>query len=90
MVLQSNIKPPRVGARQKLQTIAEEPKENPLGTIVRKKIGKIIQKGTINRYNKEWEYYWIDYKNGNSEEMTWSQVNSYKFQDQEPDLMKKH
>ena len=35
--------------------------------IIRKKSGKIIQKGTITRYNKDREYYWIDYKNGNSE-----------------------
>ena len=59
-LLQSNIKPSRVGARQILWTIVEESTEHPIGIIIRKKIGKTIQKGTIDRYNKDQEYYWIN------------------------------
>ena len=67
-----------MGARQRLHTIVEEPTEHSIGTIIPKKITKAIQKGTIDRYNEDQEYYWIDYKNGNSKEMIWSQVNKYK------------
>ena len=42
----------------------------PTGTIVMKKFGKGIHRGEVKRYDEDRKYYWIDYDNGNSEEMT--------------------
>ena len=60
---------PRVAAQQRLETIAEEPTQHPIGTVIRKKIGQALQQGTVTRYDDDREYYWIDYENGDSKEM---------------------
>ena len=53
--------------------------------MVRKKFGNHNQRGTISRYDDENELYWIDYDNGDSEEMSWKQVQKYKCNDQDND-----
>ena len=74
-----NIWLPKVAqTRQRLEAIDEEPTIYPIGTVVRKKIGWALQWGTVARYDEDREYYWIDYKNGNSEEMTHQFVIKYK------------
>ena len=60
---------PRVAAQQRLETIAEEPTQHPIGMIIRKKIGQTLQQGTVTKYDNDREYYWIDYKNGDSKEL---------------------
>ena len=50
--------------------------------MVRKKFGNHNYRGTVSRYDDENELYWIDYDNGDSEEMSWKQVQKYKCNDQ--------
>ena len=53
--------------------------------MVRKKFGNHNHRGTVGRYDDENELYWIEYDNGNSEEMIWKQVQNYKCNDQDHD-----
>ena len=69
---------PRVAAQQRWETIAEKPTQHPIGTVIRKKIGGVLQRGTVTRYDDDREYYWIDYENGDSEEMRHRYVSKYK------------
>ena len=87
-VLRNN-QPPRVAQtnQQQLATIAEEPTIYPSGTIIRKKIGRTLQIGTVTRYDDDREYYWINYKNGDSEEMQHQFVTKYKCI--EPDILQR-
>ena len=39
----------------------------------------MLQRGTVTRYDADRKYYWIDYENGDSEEMTHQFVTKYKF-----------
>ena len=65
--------------RKRLPTITEEPTPHPVGTIVSKKFGKGIHRGTVTKYTEDRQWpYWIDYDNGDSEEMTHKQVKRYK------------
>ena len=70
------VRPPRV-ERHTAPRVSEkeQPLQHPNGTIVRKKFGNRIHRGEIKRYDKERKYYWIDYDNGDSEEMDHRQVN---------------
>lgn len=50
----------------------------PIDTVIKKKIEQILQQGTGTRYNKNRKYYWLHYKNGDSEEMMGQFVTQYK------------
>ena len=86
-VLRNNRLPRVNQTRQRLETIAEEPTRYPIGTVIIKKIGQTLQQGTVTRYNEDREYYWIDYENGDSEEMTHQSVTKYKCK--EPDIIRR-
>ena len=73
---------------QRLETIARSATIFPNGTIIRKKIGQAIQRGTVTRYDENRKYYWIDYENGDSEEMRHKYVEKYKCND-EPDIVRR-
>ena len=53
--------------------------------MVKKKFGNHNHRGTVSRYDDENELYWIDHDNGDSEEMSWKQVQKYKCNDQDHD-----
>ena len=72
---------------QRLATIAEEPTIYKNGNVIRKKLGRTLQRGTVTRYNNKREYYWIDYENGDSEEMQHQFVTKYKYI--EPDIVQR-
>ena len=61
-----------------MQKKPEAPTLYPVGTIVMKKFGKgrlrAIHCGKVKRYDEDRKYYWIDYDNGDLEEMTHKQV----------------
>ena len=78
---------PRVDEKSTRTTTNEI--EKTIGTIVRKKFGKGIHRGEVKRYDKERKYYWIDYNNGDSEEMTHKMVKKYKYNDTDPDIIKR-
>ena len=61
----------------------------PTGTIIMKKFGKGIHRGEVKRYDKDRKYYWIDYNNGDSEEMTQKQLKQFKYIDKDSDLVKR-
>ena len=73
--------------QQRLATIAEEPLLYPICTVIRKKIGQTLQRGTVTRYDEDIEYYWINYENGDSEEMRHIYVTKYKCT--EPHIIRK-
>ena len=50
-------------------------------------IGRTLQRGTVTRYDNDREYHWIDYKNGDSEEMQHQFVTKYKCI--EPDIVQR-
>ena len=88
----TQVQPPRVARctaprvsvdAQKLAAIVET--EHPTGTIVMRKINKKMQRGTVTRYNKNSAYYWIDYGDRDSEELTHKQVERYRYKDRNPD-----
>ena len=68
---------------------SDQIEQNTIGTIVRKKFGNGIYYGKVKRYDKEQKYYWIDYDNGDSEEMTHKMVKKYKYNDIDPDKIKR-
>ncbi len=72
----------------KLATIIEETPQHPIGTIVRKKFRKGIHQGEVKQYNSDTEWYWIDYDNSDSEEMSHRQVQRYKCNDTNPDVVR--
>ena len=47
----------------------------------------MLQCSTVTRYDADREYYWIDYENGDSEEMTHRVVTKYKCI--EPDIVRR-
>ena len=49
-------------------------KVHPMNTMVRKKFGNHNHRGTVSRYDDENELYWIDYDNGDLEEMSWKKL----------------
>merc|ERR1711884_210352 len=73
---------------QRLESIARTATTFPNGTIIRKKIGRTIQRGTVTRYDENIKYYWIDYENGDSEEMRHRYVEKYKCNDK-PDIIRR-
>lgn len=78
---------PRVPAKGSTTIIEEEKAKHPIGMIVRKKFGGQIHRGIVTRYNKDREYYWIDYDNNDSKEMRHKQVKQFKCNDLQPDQM---
>ena len=44
--------------------------------MFRKKFGNHNHRGTVSRYDDENKLYWIDYDNGDSEEMSWKKYRS--------------
>ena len=85
------VRPPRVERRTvpRVSDKKDELKQHPIGSIVRKKFGKSIHRGEITKYDNERKFYWIDYDNGDSEEMTHRQVDRYKCLDLQPDRIKR-
>ena len=58
--------------------IAEGTNQHPIGTIIRKNFKGKLYTGTVTRYNEEHKLYWIDYEDGNSEELYHKKVDQYK------------
>ena len=52
-----------------------------MGTVIKKKFGKHIHTGKIAQYDPKEELYWIDYEDGDHEEMTYRQVQVFKCAD---------
>ena len=71
------------------KTIADKTEQYPIGTKVKKKLGKEINQGETKRYDKERKYYWIDYNNEDSEEITHKMVKRYKYNNIDPDQIKR-
>ena len=42
---------------------------------------------TVSKYDDGNEIYWIDYDNGDSEEISWKQVQKYQCNDQDHDII---
>ena len=84
--VKTNHQSPRV-RKILLATIEEKGEQtvHPINSMVRKKFGYHNHRGTVSRYDDDNELYWIDYDNGDSEEMSWKQVQKYKFNDQDHD-----
>ena len=59
----------------------------PNNTMDRKKFGNHNHRGTVSRYDDKNELYWIDYDNGDSEEMSWNFFQKYKYNDQDHDII---
>ena len=57
--------------------INEERQIYPIGTTVRKKFNRFNHIGRIIKYNKEHEWYTIDYQDGDWEEMSSNEVTKY-------------
>ena len=60
-----------------MKPILEEKLTHPLGTIIRKKFKKGTLNGKISSYDKEREYYMIEYEDGDSEELRHKSVERY-------------
>ena len=67
--------PPKTG--DKLQKIVAD-KIFPNGTIVLKKFGKHIYRGTITGFVDDEEIYYVDYEDGDYQKMTHQEVKKYK------------
>lgn len=71
-----------------MDTIAEiEP--HPVGTQVCKTFSGKTYRGQITRYDNNNELYWIDYKDGDHEELDWEQVEKYKNTALNPEIIKR-
>jgi hypothetical protein len=77
-VLSRNNDSPRVVERMERIIEQDEETEFPMGTVIKKKFGKHIHTGKITRYDPKEELYWIEYEDGDHEEMTYRQVQIYK------------
>jgi hypothetical protein len=60
-----------------LKSILEEKTTLPLGSIIRKKFKKGTLNGKITSYDKEREYYMVEYEDGDSEELRHKSVERY-------------
>jgi hypothetical protein len=60
-----------------LKPILEERTTIPVGTTIRKKFKKGTLNGKISSYDKEREYYMIEYEDGDSEELRHKSVERY-------------
>ena len=58
--------------------IAEGTNQHPIGTNIRKNFKGKLYTGTVTRYNDEHKLYWIDYEDGDSEELYQKKVDQYK------------
>jgi hypothetical protein len=67
-------RPPRVLAIENLTTI----NHTPIGTQVKKKFGRHMYNGTVTSYDASTNFYYIQYADGDNEEMTEAEVNKYK------------
>ena len=75
---------PRVEEKSKTK------ERHPNGTIILRKFGGKIHKGEVKRYNEERKFpYWIDYDDGDSEELNHKQVTRYKSIDTAMDPIKR-
>ena len=52
-------------------------KHHPIGTIIRKNFKGKLHTGTVTRYNDEHKLYWIDYEDGDSEELSHKKVDQF-------------
>jgi hypothetical protein len=73
----SGLKTNSVRRLKPLKPILEEKLTHPLGTIIRKKFKKGTLNGKISSYDKEREYYMIEYEDGDSEELWHKLVERY-------------
>jgi hypothetical protein len=62
---------------QKLQSITEESLPHTTSTIIRKRFRKGTLNGKITSYDKEREYYMVEYADGDSEELRHKTVERY-------------
>jgi hypothetical protein len=67
----------RTNSVRRLKPILEEKLTHPLGTIIQKKFKKGTLNGKISSYDKEREYYMIEYEDGDSEEPRHKSVERY-------------
>jgi hypothetical protein len=67
----------RTNSVRTLKPILEEKTTIPVGTIIRKKFKKGTLNGKISSYDKEREYYMIEYEDGDSEELRHKSVERY-------------
>ena len=58
--------------------IAEGTNQHLIGTIIRRNFKGKLYTGTVTRYDEEHKLYWIDYKDGDSEELYHKKVDQYK------------
>ena len=58
--------------------IAEGTNQHLIGTIIRRNIKGKLYTGTVTRYDEEHKLYWIDYEDGDSEELYHKKVDQYK------------
>jgi hypothetical protein len=79
-VLETTQEPPRVlrsdvAARQSPRVLEQEINT---GTKIKKKFGKNIFTGTVTAYNSKAQLYYVEYSDGDSEEMIAKEVQQYK------------
>ena len=55
--------------------------QHPIDTTVQRRIRNKMQIGTVQRYNADCKCYWIEYDNGDSEELSHKWVEKYKYDD---------
>ena len=70
--VKTNHQSPRV-RKIPLATIEQKGEQtfHPINTMFRNKFGNHNHRGTVSRYDDDNELYWIDYDNGDSEQMIW-------------------
>ena len=70
--------PPVQTFEHRRTSIAKETEVYPNGTTIRKLFGKYVHTGTVIAYNTANRYYFIEYDDGDTEEMTRTEVDKYK------------
>ena len=58
-------------------TAAAAARQHPIGTIIRKNFKGKLHTGTVTRYDDEHKLYWIDYEDGDSEELSHKKVDQF-------------
>jgi small nuclear ribonucleoprotein (snRNP)-like protein len=79
-VLETTQEPPRVlrsdiATRQSPRVLEQNINK---GTNIKKKFGKNIYKGKVTKYDNHSKLYYVEYSDGDSEEMTAKEVQKYK------------
>ena len=66
-----------------------EPVKHPIGTILLRKFGGRIHRGKITKYDEARKYYWINYDNGDLEELNHKQTSKFKSDDTNTDPIRR-